>query len=52
MATQAVLKIQLFADKVLVAESEDEQLWTTVLARVLAKEKELDEKEQQISGEE
>jgi hypothetical protein len=48
MAAQTVLKIQLFANKVLVAESEDELLWTSILGAILKKE--LDEKEQQISG--
>lgn len=32
MAVKANLKIQLFADKVMVAESEDEHLWRKVLA--------------------
>jgi len=34
MALKASLKVQLFADKVMVAESEDEDLWRRVLAAI------------------
>jgi len=57
MAVKANLKIQLFADKVVVAESEDEHLWRKVLAAMQGAipndtpdENEIHEEEEKITG--